>query len=78
MIFVLSIPVYHAYIPGTYGDQKRTLYLLQLELQMVVGYHVGTRNQTQAPLEEQPVFWATEPSFIHAPLLCLESFSTIS
>ena len=34
-------------IPGAYRDLKRVLNLLELELQMVVGYCVGARTQTQ-------------------------------
>lgn len=30
-----------------YGDQKRALKSLELELQMIVSHHVGAGNQTQ-------------------------------
>ena len=38
--------------PGTFGDQKRVLDLLKLELQIIVSCH-----EEAGPLEEQPVFF---------------------
>lgn len=34
-------------MPGTLGDQKRTLYILELELQSAVNWYEGSGNQTQ-------------------------------
>lgn len=35
---------------------------LELELDSIVISHLGSKNQTQVPLGDQPVFLASEPS----------------
>lgn len=46
----------HACFPK---GQKRDM---ELELQVTVNIYVGTRNQTQVPLQKQPVLLIAEPS----------------
>ena len=43
---------------------------------MVVSGHVGTRNQTQGPLEQQPVLLTTEPFSPAQPFVTLSVLST--
>lgn len=47
---------------GAHGGQKRVLDPLVLELQMFVGHHVNTRNQTLGSLQEQMLL-TTKPHF---------------
>lgn len=54
----------HIYVPhelSACGVQKRALDSLEKELQMVVSYHMGTRNGF-SPLEDQPMLLIAEPS----------------
>lgn len=51
------------YVPGTCGGQKKAQDLLDLELQTAVCCHVGTGNQTQVSLDEEPGLLIPEPSF---------------
>lgn len=45
-INILPVCVYSTvYVPGAYKSKKRTLDILDLEVQMVVSYHVGTERR---------------------------------
>lgn len=50
----LSECLYSAFIPGVLKGQKTVLYTPELELQTVVGYHMGARTE-HGPLKEQQV-----------------------
>lgn len=58
---------------GAHGGQKRVLDPLVLELQMFVGHHVNTRNQTLGSLQEQMLL-TTKPHFF----LLFQCFVTFS
>lgn len=54
---ILLAYVYTMYVSGACRGQTKLSDLLKLELQMVVGCHVGAGNhQNPGPLEEQRVF----------------------
>lgn len=54
---ILLAYVYTMYVSGACRGQTKLSELLKLELQMVVGCHVGAGNhQNPGPLEEQRVF----------------------
>lgn len=46
VIILLHICLYTMCVSGAHGVLKRASDSLELELQMVVGHHVGARNQT--------------------------------
>lgn len=45
--------VLHLCVLGAHGSQRKASDPLEMELQMVVNYHVGTWNQNQILLQEQ-------------------------
>ena len=50
-------------VPGASRNQKNALDALELEVQMVVSYHMCAGNGELGPLEEQLVLLTAEPSF---------------
>lgn len=59
---------------GIQGDQKRELYLLELELQVLGGCLNGCWQQNFSPLEEQQVLLTRELSLksLDTPLILME------
>jgi len=48
-------------MPSACGGQERILYPLELEVCIVVNHHVGGWELKPGPLQEQQVFFTTEP-----------------
>lgn len=44
------------YMPGAYGSQKRALDSWELDLQMIVKYHMGAGNQSKTSANTTSVF----------------------
>lgn len=55
---------YAPYSCSVCGDQKRALDALEVELQIIVNYHVSARVKGD-PLEELPVLSTDKPSSLH-------------
>lgn len=64
--FCLYVRLCTTSMPGTFGDQERTLDLLKLELQVTCDLHVGVGGSNPVPLEGQPVLSSAQPLNLHS------------
>lgn len=62
-------------VPGTHGDEKRTLDSLGLQLQLVMSYHVCAGNQPPSPLESSQSY---PPGRLQLLFHCFEAHRAIS
>lgn len=64
MGFLLTcIAMYHIYIPGAHGGQKRVPYPLDWELQMVVIYYVGAGHMLASSPDVFPLLHSRDRQF---------------
>lgn len=69
-IIFLNVSICTICVPVTFGDQKKILNFLELELQTFVIYHMGTENQIQVLCKSGSLY---SPYFLPSFLL-LSSF----
>lgn len=56
-VFCLHVCICTTCVPGASSGQKRVSDPVELELQMLVSYHVGSGKQNLGPLYKQQVLW---------------------